>query len=176
MAHPESRAPLPPSSPVAPTATDGSAVAELPRAVDFFEPLSVEAALLAALYSLALATLARRWPTPGVAGFEHRIGGIERDYDSGNISYDPANHQRMTEARWDKVLRVADDLPEQACEDGAAGAQLAVVGWGSTFGPIARAVANAPRILLAERWATSSSPISPPSVRTRRCAALAPYR
>ncbi|MFZ1429335.1 MAG: 2-oxoacid:acceptor oxidoreductase subunit alpha [Geminicoccaceae bacterium] len=87
--------------------------------------------------------LVRPWVRPGTPGLEHRIGGIEKDHDSGNISYDPANHQRMTEARWDKVLRVADDLPEQACEDGAAGARLAVVGWGSTYGPIARAVANA---------------------------------
>ncbi len=87
--------------------------------------------------------LVRPWVRPGTPGLEHRIGGIEKDHDSGNISYDPANHQRMTEARWDKVLRVADDLPEQGCEDGAAGARLAVVGWGSTYGPIARAVANA---------------------------------
>ena len=87
--------------------------------------------------------LVRPWVRPGTPGLEHRIGGIEKDHDSGNISYDPANRQRMTEARWDKVLRVADDLPEQGCEDGAAGARLAVVGWGSTYGPIARAVANA---------------------------------
>ncbi len=87
--------------------------------------------------------LVRPWVRPGTPGLEHRIGGIEKDHDSGNISYDPDNHQRMTEARWNKVLRVADDLPEQGCEDGAAGARLAVVGWGSTYGPIARAVANA---------------------------------
>jgi 2-oxoglutarate ferredoxin oxidoreductase subunit alpha len=87
--------------------------------------------------------LVRPWVKPGTPGLEHRIGGIEKDFDSGNISYDPANHQRMTDARWDKVLRVADDLPLQGCEDGAPGAKLAVVGWGSTYGPIARAVANA---------------------------------
>ena len=87
--------------------------------------------------------LVRPWVRPGTPGLEHRIGGIEKDHDSGNISYDPQNHQRMTDARWDKVLQVADDLPEQACDDGAPGAQLAVVGWGSTYGPIARAVANA---------------------------------
>ena len=87
--------------------------------------------------------LVRPWVKPGTPGLQHRIGGIERDYDSGNISYDPGNHQRMTDARWNKVLKVADGLPDQACEHGIAGADLAVVGWGSTFGPIARAVIEA---------------------------------
>ena len=87
--------------------------------------------------------LVRPWVKPGTPGLEHRIGGIEKDHDSGNISYDPANHQRMTDARWNKVLKVADDLPEQACEQGAPGADLAIVGWGSTYGPIARAVMDA---------------------------------
>ena len=85
----------------------------------------------------------RPWVTPGTPGLEHRIGGIERDYDTGNISYDPANHQRMTAARWNKVLAVADDLPGQAVAQGEAEGDLAVVGWGSTFGPISRAVTNA---------------------------------
>jgi 2-oxoglutarate ferredoxin oxidoreductase subunit alpha len=87
--------------------------------------------------------LVRPWVKPGTPGLEHRIGGIEKDHDSGNISYEPLNHQRMTDARWDKVLKVADDIPEQACEAGSPGAKVAVVGWGSTYGPIARAVANA---------------------------------
>ena len=87
--------------------------------------------------------LVRPWVKPGTPGLEHRIGGIEKDHDSGNISYDPANHQRMTDARWQKVLKVADGLPEQACEQGEPGADLAVVGWGSTYGPIARAVIEA---------------------------------
>ena len=87
--------------------------------------------------------LVRPWVKPGTPGLEHRIGGIEKDHDSGNISYDPANHQRMTVARWNKVLKVADDLPEQSCEQGAPGADLAIVGWGSTYGPIARAVMDA---------------------------------
>ena len=82
----------------------------------------------------------RDWVKPGTPGLEHRIGGIERDALSGNISYDPANHQRMTEARWDKVLAVADDIPEQEVEQGEKSGRLAVVGWGSTYGPIARAV------------------------------------
>jgi 2-oxoglutarate ferredoxin oxidoreductase subunit alpha len=87
--------------------------------------------------------LVRPWVRPGTPGLEHRIGGIEKDHDSGNISYEPLNHQRMTDARWNKVLKVADDLPLQACEAGSPGAEVAVVGWGSTYGPIARAVANA---------------------------------
>ena len=87
--------------------------------------------------------LVRPWVKPGTPGLQHRIGGIEKDHDSGNISYDPANHQRMTEARWNKVLKVADSIPEQACELGEPGADLAVVGWGSTYGPIARAVIEA---------------------------------
>ncbi len=87
--------------------------------------------------------LVRPWVRPGTPGLEHRIGGIEKDHGSGNISYDPANHQRMTDARWQKVLNVADGLPEQTCEQGAPGADLAIVGWGSTYGPIARAVLDA---------------------------------
>ncbi|MEK0083885.1 2-oxoacid:acceptor oxidoreductase subunit alpha [Benzoatithermus flavus] len=87
--------------------------------------------------------LVRPWVKPGTPGLEHRIGGIEKDYASGNISYDPVNHQRMTDARWEKVLKVADAIPLQGCEQGAPGAALAVVGWGSTYGPIARAVLNA---------------------------------
>ena len=85
----------------------------------------------------------RPWVKPGTPGLEHRIGGIERDHDTGNISYDPQNHQRMTDARWNKVLAVADELPGQAVTQGEATGDLAVVGWGSTFGPISRAVANA---------------------------------
>ncbi len=87
-------------------------------------------------------TLARVWAKPGTPGLMHRIGGIEKDYDSGNISYDPANHQRMTDVRADKIAGIARDIPEQGIEQGEAGGRLAVVGWGSTYGPISRAVAN----------------------------------
>jgi 2-oxoglutarate/2-oxoacid ferredoxin oxidoreductase subunit alpha len=87
-------------------------------------------------------TLARAWAVPGTPGLEHRIGGIEKASDSGNISYDPANHQRMTDLRRDKVLRVAGDLPPQGFEAGAVGDDIVVVGWGSTYGPISRAVDN----------------------------------
>ncbi|GAB4227964.1 MAG: 2-oxoacid:acceptor oxidoreductase subunit alpha [Kiloniellaceae bacterium] len=87
-------------------------------------------------------TLARVWAVPGTPGLEHRIGGIEKASDSGNISYDPANHQQMTDLRRDKVLRVAEDIPAQAFEAGGTEDRLVVVGWGSTYGPISRAVDN----------------------------------
>jgi 2-oxoglutarate ferredoxin oxidoreductase subunit alpha len=87
-------------------------------------------------------TLGRPWALPGTPGLEHRIGGIEKASDSGNISYDPANHQKMTNQRRDKVLRVAGDVPPQAFEAGGTGDDIVVVGWGSTYGPISRAVDN----------------------------------
>jgi len=87
-------------------------------------------------------TLARPWAVPGTPGLAHRIGGLEKDYESGNISYDPANHQRMTEVRAQKIAGIAQDIPAQELELGEAGARIAVVGWGSTFGPINRAVGN----------------------------------
>jgi 2-oxoglutarate ferredoxin oxidoreductase subunit alpha len=89
------------------------------------------------------ATLARPWAVPGTPGLEHRIGGLEKDYDTGHISYEPDNHQRMTLARAEKIARVVDDIPRQRVEDGGERGRLAVVGWGSTYGPISRAVSNA---------------------------------
>ncbi|ANK82150.1 MAG: 2-oxoglutarate ferredoxin oxidoreductase subunit alpha [Rhizobiales bacterium NRL2] len=87
-------------------------------------------------------TLARAWAVPGTPELMHRIGGIEKDYDSGHISYDAMNHQRMTDVRHDKIARVADFIPEQALEQGEADDDLVIVGWGSTFGAISRAVSN----------------------------------
>ncbi|MEQ8349206.1 MAG: 2-oxoacid:acceptor oxidoreductase subunit alpha [Sneathiellaceae bacterium] len=86
-------------------------------------------------------TLARNWAIPGTPGLEHRIGGIERDYDTGHISYEPANHQKMTDVRAAKVNGIANDIPEQSFTEGGPGAALTVVGWGSTYGPIRQAVA-----------------------------------
>ena len=87
-------------------------------------------------------TLARAWAVPGTPGLMHRIGGIEKDYKSGHISYDSMNHQRMTDVRHDKIRRVADFIPEQETEQGEAGDDLVIVGWGSTYGAISRAVTN----------------------------------
>ncbi len=87
-------------------------------------------------------TLARPWVKPGTPELMHRIGGIERSYDSGHISYDPDNHQKMTDVRAAKVNGIADDIPEQGVSAGEASGKLAIVGWGSTYGPINRAVNN----------------------------------
>jgi 2-oxoglutarate/2-oxoacid ferredoxin oxidoreductase subunit alpha len=87
--------------------------------------------------------LARVWIRPGTPGLMHRIGGIEKNVGTGHIDYSPANHQAMTDIRADKVLGVADSIPEQDVALGEAGGALAVVGWGSTFGPIHQAVRRA---------------------------------
>ncbi len=87
-------------------------------------------------------TLARPWVKPGTAGLEHRIGGLERAAGSGNVSNDPGNHQRMTDIRFNKIAGIADDIPLQEVEAGADSGQIAVVGWGSTYGPISRAVGH----------------------------------
>jgi 2-oxoglutarate ferredoxin oxidoreductase subunit alpha len=85
-------------------------------------------------------TLARVWAVPGTPGLEHRIGGLEKDYATGHISYDAANHQRMTEVRAAKIRGIADAIPPQEAALGKEQGQLAVVGWGSTFGAINQAV------------------------------------
>jgi 2-oxoglutarate ferredoxin oxidoreductase subunit alpha len=90
------------------------------------------------------ARLARPWAIPGTPGLEHRIGGLEKEDGSGNISYDPENHERMTELRAAKVAKIADDMPLLEVDD-PDGAELLVLGWGSTYGSIraaARRVRN----------------------------------
>jgi 2-oxoglutarate/2-oxoacid ferredoxin oxidoreductase subunit alpha len=89
------------------------------------------------------AKLARPWVKPGTPGLLHRIGGIEKEVDTGHINYSPANHQVMTDLRKAKVDGVAKSIPDQTCELGQAGGKLAIVGWGSTFGPIHQAVGRA---------------------------------
>jgi 2-oxoglutarate ferredoxin oxidoreductase subunit alpha len=89
------------------------------------------------------ADLARPWIKPGTPGLEHRIGGIEKAPGTGNIDYRPEVHQKMTDTRVGKVLGVADSIPDQEVCLGREGAELAVVGWGSTFGPIHQAVRRA---------------------------------
>jgi 2-oxoglutarate ferredoxin oxidoreductase subunit alpha len=87
--------------------------------------------------------LARPWIRPGTPGLEHRIGGIEKAPGTGNIDYRPEVHQEMSETRAAKVLGVANSIPDQDICLGREGAALAVVGWGSTFGPIHQAVRRA---------------------------------
>jgi 2-oxoglutarate ferredoxin oxidoreductase subunit alpha len=88
------------------------------------------------------ATLARPWAVPGTPGLEHRIGGLEKKSGSGNISYDASNHQEMTDLRANKVRKAVESIPDQTVSVGEDSGTLAVVGWGSTFGPITRAVTN----------------------------------
>jgi len=88
--------------------------------------------------------LARPWIKPGTPGLMHRIGGIEKEVNTGHINYAPANHQAMTELRRDKILGVSKGL-KQDIALGEEGDQLVVVGWGSTFGPIHQAVRRARR-------------------------------
>jgi 2-oxoglutarate ferredoxin oxidoreductase subunit alpha len=86
------------------------------------------------------ATLARAWAIPGTAGLEHRIGGLEKQDGSGNVSYDPANHDLMVRTRKAKVDRVAATIPPLEVDDPDGDADILVLGWGSTYGPIGAAV------------------------------------
>src|SRR6266516_343162 len=84
-------------------------------------------------------TLARQWAIPGTPGLEHRIGGLEKQDETGNVSYDPDNHDRMVRLRAQKVAGIAADIPELEVDD-PDGADLLVLGWGGTYGPITAAV------------------------------------
>jgi 2-oxoglutarate/2-oxoacid ferredoxin oxidoreductase subunit alpha len=85
-------------------------------------------------------TLARAWALPGTPGLMHRIGGLEKEDGSGNVSYDPANHERMIHLRADKVARVAESIPDVAVGGDVDDAEILVLGWGSTWGAIDGAV------------------------------------
>jgi 2-oxoglutarate ferredoxin oxidoreductase subunit alpha len=84
-------------------------------------------------------TLARPWALPGTPGLEHRLGGLEKQDGSGNVSYDPANHERMVRLRAAKVAGIARDIPPVSVDDPSGQAELLVLGWGSTYGAIAAA-------------------------------------
>jgi 2-oxoglutarate ferredoxin oxidoreductase subunit alpha len=86
-------------------------------------------------------TLARPWVRPGTPSLEHRIGGIEKDYDSGDISYSPNNHEKMVKTRAEKVARIADTLPPIKVTGSELG-EAVVVGWGSTYGAIEESVSR----------------------------------
>jgi 2-oxoglutarate/2-oxoacid ferredoxin oxidoreductase subunit alpha len=93
-------------------------------------------------YSREEATLARPWVRPGTPGLEHRIGGLEKQHITGNVSYDPDNHELMVRLRAEKVRRVAQEIPPTTINGPAAG-DLLVVGWGGTYGAITAAVEDA---------------------------------
>ncbi|HSF26154.1 MAG TPA: 2-oxoacid:acceptor oxidoreductase subunit alpha [Actinomycetes bacterium] len=84
-------------------------------------------------------TLARPWAVPGTPGLEHRIGGIEKADRTGNISYDPANHDHMVRMRQGKVDAIAATVPPLTVDDPSEQARVLVIGWGSTYGPVAAA-------------------------------------
>ena len=84
-------------------------------------------------------TLVRRWALPGQKGFEHRVGGLEKNH-AGVLSTDPANHAMMVAERAEKVERIARDLPKLEMQNGPESGKLLVVGWGGTFGHILSAV------------------------------------
>jgi 2-oxoglutarate/2-oxoacid ferredoxin oxidoreductase subunit alpha len=93
-------------------------------------------------YTREEATLARPWVRPGTPGLEHRIGGLEKQHITGNVSYDPDNHDLMVRLRAEKVRRVAQEIPPTTI-NGPAGGDLLVVGWGGTYGAITAAVEEA---------------------------------
>ncbi len=99
--------------------------------------------------------LVRAWAIPGHAGLEHRIGGIEKQDITGNVSYDPDNHQHMVNTREAKVQKIADYIPLQKIDSGADKGKVLVVGWGSTYGVIKMAVQE----LISEGHAVSHAHI-----------------
>ena len=99
-------------------------------------------------------TLARPWAIPGTPGLMHRIGGIEKQDGTGNVNYDPENHELMTHLRAEKIAGIANDIPLVEV-DGDVDADVLVLGWGSTWGPISEAVR---RVRAADdRWRTRTS-------------------
>ncbi|TCJ18739.1 2-oxoacid:acceptor oxidoreductase subunit alpha [Flaviaesturariibacter flavus] len=84
----------------------------------------------------------RPWAVPGTPGLEHRIGGLEKENVSGNVSYDPENHQTMVKLRQEKVDKIAQYIPEQELDNGPESGKVLVLGWGSTYGVIKTVVAQ----------------------------------
>lgn len=95
--------------------------------------------------------LVREWAIPGAAGLTHRIGGLEKQADTGNVSYDPANHEYMVKIREAKVEKIADFIPPQQIESGAEKGKVLILGWGSTFG----VCASVARRMLDEGYSVS---------------------
>ena len=116
--------------------------------MDDIEPIEVNAApgpddtrdAQSLAFERNVETQGRPWISPGMPELMHRLGGLEKDIDTGHISYDAANHQRMTDMRAAKVESVARFIPPQTMELGPEKGELLVIGWGSTYGPIFQAV------------------------------------
>lgn len=86
--------------------------------------------------------LSRPWAIPGTPGLEHRIGGLEKQNVTGNVNYEPENHQLMVKLRQEKIDKIADYIPEQKLDSGPEKGKILVIGWGSTYGAIKSAVAD----------------------------------
>ena len=86
--------------------------------------------------------LVRPWAIPGFAGLEHRVGGLEKQNITGNVSYDPENHQLMVRFRQEKIDKIAEYIPEQEIDNGPEKGKVVVLGWGSSYGAIKSAVAD----------------------------------
>jgi len=99
--------------------------------------------------------LVRKWAIPGTAGLEHRVGGIEKEDGTGNISYDPDNHQHMVDTRAKKIANIANNIPLQDIELGEEKGKVLILGWGSTFG----AIKAATKELIAEGHSVSHAHI-----------------
>ena len=84
--------------------------------------------------------LVRKWAIPGTEGLEHRLGGLEKEHQTGNVSYDSDNHEFMVQTRAEKVVRIANSIPVQELDAGSQYAEILVLGWGSTYGAIKTAV------------------------------------
>ncbi len=113
-------------------------VDDLPTIKKHFVPENADPATFHA-YDRDPETLSRFWPVPGRPGFEHRIGGIEKDSITGNISYDPDNHHRMVEIRHKRIQGIAQSIPDQEVYGDESG-DILMLGWGSTYGSIRTAV------------------------------------
>lgn len=84
--------------------------------------------------------LVREWAIPGLEGFEHRIGGLEKEDETGNVSYDPENHQKMIKIREEKIEKIANTTPPQEINNGVEKGELLILSWGSTYGVVKTAV------------------------------------
>ena len=115
-------------------------LAELEEIKPFYAPESLKGQMKAT--SRDEATKIHYWAIPGREGFTHRNGGLEKDYERGAISTNPENHQRMVDARAEKVEGVANSIPQLPVEGCKDNAELLVIGWGSTYGHLLSAVEN----------------------------------